>query len=74
MVANVFCKRRKDPLLVGSVKSMAGHTEAASGYMSVLKAIYTVDSDTIPPNMHFFKPNSQIKPLLDGTLKVRSDK
>ncbi|KAK7602868.1 hypothetical protein V9T40_006842 [Parthenolecanium corni] len=70
VVANVFCKNRKEPLLVGSVKSNVGHTESAAGFMSILKALFALDSDQIAPNMHFTKPNPELEPLVQGRLKV----
>jgi len=35
----VFCKNRKTPLLIGSVKSNMGHTEPASGLCQIAKVI-----------------------------------
>lgn len=34
---NIFCKNRSDPLLVGSVVSNVGYTEAASGFVGISK-------------------------------------
>lgn len=70
VVANVFCKNRKEPLLVGSVKSNVGHTESAAGFMSILKALFALDSELIAPNMHFSKPNPELEPIVQGLLKV----
>jgi hypothetical protein len=36
-ISEVFCKGRKDPLLVGSVFSNIGYTEASSGLCAVVK-------------------------------------
>jgi len=69
-VANIFCKNRKEPLLVGSVKSNLGHTESAAGFISILKAVFALDTDQIAPNIHFMKPNPEIEPLVQGQLKV----
>lgn len=70
VVDEFFCRNRKEPLLVGSVKSTTGHCEATAGYLSLLKAVFALDSDEIAPNMHYSKPNPNIKPLVDGKLKV----
>ena len=70
VVDKIFGQNRKEPLLVGSVKTTAGHTEATAGYLSLLKALFALDSDEIAPNMHFNKPNPNIKPLMNGKLKV----
>ncbi|XP_071578883.1 fatty acid synthase-like isoform X2 [Temnothorax nylanderi] len=36
-IYNVFCKNRKTPLMIGSVKSNLGHAEAASGFTQIAK-------------------------------------
>uniref|UniRef100_A0A915HP15 Fatty acid synthase n=1 Tax=Romanomermis culicivorax TaxID=13658 RepID=A0A915HP15_ROMCU len=43
-VTSVFCRDRSGPLLIGSVKSNAGHAEPASGIMSLAKVIYLLSS------------------------------
>ncbi|XP_065212309.1 fatty acid synthase-like [Planococcus citri] len=73
VVAKMFCDERKEPLLVGSVKSHVGHTEATAGFMSVLKALLALDSGYIAPNMHFSEPNPILKPLIENKLKVVAD-
>lgn len=35
-IADVFCKGRQQPLLIGSVKSNMGHSEPASGKTQIL--------------------------------------
>lgn len=70
VVAKMFCEERKSPLLIGSVKSHTGHTEATAGFMSVLKALLALDTGYIAPNMHFSEPNPILKPLVENKLKV----
>ncbi len=36
-ITKVFCKHRKEPLLIGSIKSNMGHAEAASGLAALAK-------------------------------------
>lgn len=71
VVAKLFCPGRSEPLLIGSVKSHSGHAEGAAALLSVLKLLFALDTDCIAPNMHFSKPNPNIKALIDGRLKVR---
>lgn len=33
-LTEVFCKERSEPLLIGSVKSNMGHSEATAGFVS----------------------------------------
>lgn len=66
----VFCKNRKEPLLVGSVKSNMGHCEASSGTCSITKAILAFETGMIAPNLNFKNPREDIPSLMEGRLKV----
>ncbi|MFJ6707895.1 MULTISPECIES: SDR family NAD(P)-dependent oxidoreductase [unclassified Streptomyces] len=41
-----------DPLLVGSVKTNIGHTEAAAGIAALIRAAQCVASGVVPPSLH----------------------
>lgn len=69
-IADVFCKGRKEPLLIGSVKSNIGHTEPASGLCSVAKVIIAMESGIIPANLHYREANPSIQPIVDGRIQV----
>ncbi|XP_074648828.1 fatty acid synthase-like isoform X2 [Tubulanus polymorphus] len=69
-IADVFCKGRTGPLLMGSVKSNMGHSEPASGLASLAKVLITLEESMIPPNLHYFTPNPEIPALSDGRIKV----
>lgn len=58
---------------MGSVKANLGHTEAASGLASLVKAIYMLKEKVIPPQILFEKPNPNI-PLQDWNLKASQKK
>ncbi|XP_049523884.1 LOW QUALITY PROTEIN: fatty acid synthase-like [Dermacentor silvarum] len=70
-ISNVFCGPGRDkPLLVGAIKSNAGHAEAASGLSSLAKVILTMETGTIAGNLHYATPNPNIPSLLDGSVEV----
>jgi acyl transferase domain-containing protein len=50
------------PLIIGAVKSNLGHSIAASGVASVIKAVYALKNEVIPPNLHYSAPNKTINP------------
>lgn len=72
-IDNVICSQRKESLLVGSVKSNLGHSEAASGICSLVKACFAFETGVIPPNINFNELKSSIVPLSEGRLVVVKD-
>ena len=70
VVAELFSKNREDALLVGSIKSNVGQTEAAAGFMSVLKAVFALDLGTLAPNNHVRKINKGIQAFSQNQLQV----
>ncbi|NWS73173.1 FAS synthase, partial [Crotophaga sulcirostris] len=71
-VINVFTQCEREPLLIGSVKSNMGHSEAASGLAALVKVLLSLEHGVWAPNIHYSTPNPDIPALQDGTLKVVS--
>ncbi|XP_013112283.2 fatty acid synthase [Stomoxys calcitrans] len=69
-IDNVICSQRTAPLLVGSVKSNVGHSEAASGICSLVKACLAFETGKIAPNINFDEIRPEIAPLAEGRLIV----
>jgi len=55
-----LCGTRKNPCLIGSVKTNVGHLESASGVASIIKLALILQHRTIPASLHFKKPNPRI--------------
>ncbi|XP_055593806.1 fatty acid synthase-like [Uranotaenia lowii] len=72
-IDRVYCKDRQGSLLVGSVKSSIGHTEAAAGVCSIAKCIIAMENGLIPPNINFTENKPTISSLVEGRLKVVSE-
>lgn len=68
-VARVF---GKDGMIIGSVKSNVGHSEAGSGNTSIIKSILALEHRIIPPNVNFNTPNPKI-PWQEAKLKVPTE-
>lgn len=60
--ARVFGPHRskKDPLIVGAIKSGIGHLEGGAGVAGVIKSVLILESGIIPPNVSFEKANPKI--------------
>lgn len=70
VVEKFFCRDRKQPLLVGSIKSNVGNTEGAAAFMSIMKTLFALDDGTILPNIHITKLNEEIQAIKNKHLKV----
>ncbi|KAF2886148.1 hypothetical protein ILUMI_20026, partial [Ignelater luminosus] len=66
----VYCKNRDRPLLVGSVKSNAGHAEASAVLISLAKVLIAMESGTIPANINYELSNPKIDSLLKGRIEL----
>lgn len=58
----VLCRGRDPdrPLVIGSVKTNIGHTEAAAGIAGVIKVILALQNERIPRSLNFETPNPHI--------------
>lgn len=58
-LARVFGPRTAgvEPVAMGSVKSMLGHTMQASGMAGLIKAVLAVHDGTLPPTLHLEEPH-----------------
>ncbi|MDP7690919.1 MAG: type I polyketide synthase [Vicinamibacterales bacterium] len=70
-LAEVFGGGRESPLLVGSVKTNVGHTEAAAGVAGLIKVVLALQAEEIPPHLHYQTPNPLIPQLAGDTPTLR---
>ena len=54
-------RSQSDPLIVGSVKTVIGHTEGAAGLAGLLKGSEMIQKGLVPPNLLF----KQLNPALE---------
>ncbi|XP_018570431.1 fatty acid synthase-like [Anoplophora glabripennis] len=66
----VYCKNRKAPLQIGSVKTITGHSEASASLFSIVKLIIAMETETIPAHLQFKTPNPDIPALHNGNMEV----
>lgn len=69
-LAQIYCKERKSPLLVGSIIPQTGNSEATSVLFSLVKLLVAMQEDTIPATLNFEIPNPDINSLQNGNLEV----
>ncbi|EJP67836.1 polyketide synthase, putative [Beauveria bassiana ARSEF 2860] len=61
-----------DGIYIGSVKANLGHSEGASGLTSIIKAVLSLEHNSIPPNIKFDVPNPAI-PFAKYNITVPTD-
>ena len=59
-LGTVLGRGRREPLLIGSIKSNLGHLEAAAGVVGFLKAVLAVRHAEIPASLNYENPNPHI--------------
>ncbi|KAK1636867.1 hypothetical protein BDP81DRAFT_471828, partial [Colletotrichum phormii] len=64
-------KTKPETLIVGSIKTIIGHTEGCAGLAGVIKVLLMLKHQTVPPNMLFNQLNPKIAPYYGpGALKI----
>lgn len=51
-------------LVVGSIKTVVGHTEGSAGLAGIIKASLALQNAKIPPNLNFEKLNPALEPFV----------
>ncbi|KAI1377698.1 polyketide synthase-like protein [Hypoxylon crocopeplum] len=71
-LASCFTPREGPPLIIGSVKTNLGHSEAASGLTSIMKVVLSFEQGKIPPTYGVKNLNPKLK-LDFRNMKVNND-
>jgi len=62
-IQSVFFPNEEDgQLIVGSIKTVIGHTEGTAGVAGIIKASLAVQHGQIPANLHFNQLNPKVEP------------
>jgi hybrid polyketide synthase/nonribosomal peptide synthetase ACE1 len=64
--------KQENPLYVGGIKTIVGHTEGTAGLAGLMKASLSLQAGIIPPNRLFNNLNPEITPFY-GPLKLVAD-
>lgn len=57
-----------EKLLVGSIKTVIGHTEGTAGVTSVIATSLAIKHGVVPPNLHFQTLNPKVAPFYDNLI------
>ncbi|CAH1180924.1 unnamed protein product [Phyllotreta striolata] len=69
-IVDMFCKDRKKPLLIGSVKSNMGHGETASGLAAMTKVLIAMKTGILPANIHMDPIDESLPGIGDKKLQI----
>ncbi|KAI9150471.1 beta-ketoacyl synthase domain-containing protein [Paramyrothecium foliicola] len=59
---SINCTGDDDKLLVGSIKTIIGHTESTAGIAGILKVVEALKHGYVPANMHLTSLNPRVAP------------
>lgn len=59
-ITKAYSKNRREPLVIGSVKTNVGHTESVSGLTGIIKVILSMKHEQIPPHLNLKNLNPAI--------------
>lgn len=63
----------EDPLFVGSIKTVIGHTEGTAGVAGLMKASQAIQRGMIPPNMLFEELSPRVAPFYSNLQVVTKE-
>lgn len=61
--SNGVADGQQKKLLVGSVKTVIGHTEGAAGLAGILKVVQAMEHGIVPPNLHLSDLSATVAPF-----------
>jgi hybrid polyketide synthase/nonribosomal peptide synthetase ACE1 len=65
---------KADPLYVGSIKTVIGHTEGTAGLAGLVKASLAMQHGAIPPNLLFNQLHPAVEPFYTNLEVLRTPK
>ncbi|XP_050452236.1 fatty acid synthase-like [Cataglyphis hispanica] len=69
-IDEALCAKRQLPLLLGSVKSNIGHSEATSGHCQIAKILIAMETGILAPTIHFKRPRKNMPAIIEGRVKI----
>ncbi|XP_050452137.1 fatty acid synthase-like [Cataglyphis hispanica] len=69
-IDEALCAKGQLPLLLGSIKSNIGHSEATSGHCQIAKILIAMETGILAPTIHFKHPRKNMLAIIEGRVKI----